>query len=152
MSDVVAKLDDWGLPAWITLMVVGFVLFWPIGLAVLAYLIWSGRMGCGTKQKFGRWGRKMRESCTGEHHRSSYSSSGNAAFDEYREATIKRLEDEEREFRDFLERLRLAKDRAEFDEFMKERKSRANNMPPSGNGNGPENLGGDFGGTVPQTP
>lgn len=107
-------------------------------------------MGCGTNQKFGRWGRRMRASCGGEHREhyrgSAFSSSGNAAFDEYREATIKRLEDEEREFRDFLERLRLAKDRAEFDEFMKERKSRAAAPPQSGNG--PET----FGGTVPQTP
>ena len=61
MSDVVAKLDDWGLPAWITLMVLGFVIFWPVGLAVLAFLIWSGRMGCGARRRFGRWSREFRE-------------------------------------------------------------------------------------------
>ncbi|MHA1569148.1 MAG: DUF2852 domain-containing protein, partial [Alphaproteobacteria bacterium] len=43
--ELVAKLDDYGRPAWIAIMVVGFILFWPIGLAILAYLIWSGRMG-----------------------------------------------------------------------------------------------------------
>lgn len=153
MSDVVAKLDDWGLPAWITVMVLGFVVFWPIGLAVLAYLIWSGRMGCGTKRRFGRWGnewgREMRARCQGERRENAFASSGNAAFDEYREQTIRRLEEEEREFRDFLERLRLAKDRAEFDEFMQQRKSRGSSPPPddNGNGNGPQN----FGGAVPQT-
>src|SRR5260221_12043881 len=47
MSDVVARIDDFGRPAWIALMVIGFIVFWPIGLAILAYLIWSGRMGCG---------------------------------------------------------------------------------------------------------
>ena len=47
MSDVVARIDDLGRPAWIALMVIGFIVFWPIGLAILAYLIWSGRMGCG---------------------------------------------------------------------------------------------------------
>ena len=47
--------------------------------------------------------------------------SGNAAFDEYREETLKRLEQERAEFAEFLERLRLAKDKAEFDEFMAER-------------------------------
>ena len=58
-------------------------------------------------------------------------SSGNRAFDDYREETLKRLEDEQREFRSFLERLRLAKDRAEFDQFMAERKSRPAS-PPEG--------------------
>ena len=38
-------------------------------------------------------------------------SSGNHAFDEYRSETLRRLEDEQREFRDFLERLRFAKDK-----------------------------------------
>jgi hypothetical protein len=49
-------------------------------------------------------------------------SSGNLAFDEYREATLRRLEDEQREFQDFLERLRHAKDKAEFDQFMADRR------------------------------
>ena len=52
------------------------------------------------------------------------SSSGNRAFDEYRTDTLKRLEDEQREFRDFLARLRQAKDKAEFDQFMAERRNR----------------------------
>ena len=51
-------------------------------------------------------------------------SSGNHAFDDYRSETLKRLEDEQREFKDFLERLRFAKDRAEFDQFMAERRER----------------------------
>ena len=52
------------------------------------------------------------------------SSSGNRAFDDYRAETLKRLEDEQREFKEFLERLRFAKDRAEFDQFMDERRER----------------------------
>ena len=51
-------------------------------------------------------------------------SSGNSAFDDYRAETLKRLEDEQREFKDFLGRLRFAKDRAEFDQFMAERRQR----------------------------
>ena len=43
MADMVARLDDMGRPAWIAIMVLGFILFWPFGLAVLAFLIWSGR-------------------------------------------------------------------------------------------------------------
>jgi Protein of unknown function (DUF2852) len=53
-----------------------------------------------------------------------HSSSGNRAFDEYRTDTLKRLEDEQRDFRDFLARLRQAKDKAEFDQFMAERRNR----------------------------
>ncbi len=56
----------------------------------------------------------------------SQRSSGNRAFDEYREQTLKRLEEEQREFKEFLERLRFAKDRQEFDQFMAERR----NQPP----------------------
>jgi hypothetical protein len=54
--------------------------------------------------------------------------SGNRAFDEYREETLRRLEQEQREFVEFLDRLRQAKDKREFDEFMAERRSR----PPQG--------------------
>ena len=52
------------------------------------------------------------------------STSGNHAFDDYRTETLKRLEDEQREFKEFLERLRFAKDRAEFDQFMAARRQR----------------------------
>ena len=51
-------------------------------------------------------------------------SSGNRAFDEYRTETIRRLEEEQREFQEFLRRLRFAKDKAEFDQFMAERRNR----------------------------
>ena len=52
------------------------------------------------------------------------SGSGNVAFDEYREETLRKLDEEQREFRDFLDRLRAAKDRSEFDQFMNERRNR----------------------------
>ncbi len=134
MHDMVLKLDELGRPAWLGLMVVSFILFWPLGLAVLAFLLWSGRMGhgwgrgwgCSSNGERGRWQQRF----AGKWERrgvpwgGGFSSSGNRAFDEYREETLKRLEDEQREFRDFLERLRLAKDRSEFDQFMAERKNR----------------------------
>ena len=47
---------------------------------------------------------------------------GNHAFDEYRAETLRRLEEEQVEFSSFLERLRFAKDKAEFDQFMAERR------------------------------
>ena len=49
--------------------------------------------------------------------------SGNQAFDEYRAVTLRRLEEEQSEFREFLSRLRMAKDKAEFDQFMAERRT-----------------------------
>jgi hypothetical protein len=58
-------------------------------------------------------------------------SSGNRAFDDYRSETLKRLEDEQREFKDFLARLRFAKDRAEFDQFMDARRQRPSEPGPT---------------------
>lgn len=46
---------------------------------------------------------------------------GNRAFDAYKADTLSRLEQEQRDFEAFLERLREAKDKSEFDQFMDER-------------------------------
>ena len=131
VDSVAAKLDTWGKPAWIGVTVLGFMAWWPIGLAMLGFVIGSGRMGCWKRGGFHRWregAERMRESAFGEPR-----SSGNAAFDEYRTDTLRRLEEEEREFRDFLERLRAAKDKAEFDQFMADRRGRpAPSAPPPG--------------------
>lgn len=116
-----ARMDDWGQPAWIGLLVFSFIMFWPLGLALLAYLIWSGRMGCGSKERWARMREKM-DRWHERHHAGR--GSGNAAFDEYKAEALRRLEDEQREFLDFLDRLRKAKDKTEFDQFMAERRSR----------------------------
>jgi len=46
MQAFAAQLDDIGKPAWIALTIVSFILFWPVGLLVLGFLIGSGRMAC----------------------------------------------------------------------------------------------------------
>lgn len=120
--DIAARLDDLGKPAWIGLMVLGFILFWPVGLAILAYLIWSGRMGCWKRNGMGSMG-KARGRWYGPCGGRRSETSGNVAFDEYRDETLRRLEEEQKEFMDFLERLRQAKDRAEFEQFMAERRN-----------------------------
>ena len=125
---IAAKLDELGKPAWIALMVLGFVVWWPVGLATLAYIIGSGRMGCSKYRSAGRWhpadgAANMAGWWTNQR------SSGNRAFDDYRTETLRRLEEEQREFRDFLERLRAAKDKAEFDQFMAERRNRDGSAP-----------------------
>jgi hypothetical protein len=120
---LVAKLDDLGKPAWIALMILGFVYWWPVGLATLAFLIGSGRMGpwkCGGMSRWHGGMEQMRNPGTWW----QPSRSGNQAFDDYRTETLRRLEDEQREFQDFLRRLRMAKDKAEFDQFMAERRGR----------------------------
>ena len=127
---ITAQLDALGKPAWIALIVLGFMVWWPVGLSVLAFTVGSGRMGCGHQghwqNKIDRMQRKMdwmRSRVSGGPW--NYTpTSGNRAFDDYRADTLRRLEDEQREFREFLERLRLAKDKTEFDQFMAERRNR----------------------------
>jgi hypothetical protein len=134
----------------IVLMVLGFIWWWPVGLVILGFLIarrkygyWRQPMFAGNEPTYyrnpgmDRWERKMArmqekiERVRGrmERFRSrgdwfGPSSSGNRAFDDYRAETLKRLEDEQREFKEFLERLRFAKDRSEFDQFMAARRER----------------------------
>jgi hypothetical protein len=108
-----AWLDARGKGAWIAAMVLAFILFWPIGLALLAYMIWSKRMFNG--------------SCGRSRHmtRHKFRTSGNTAFDAYKADTLRRLEEEQEAFEAFLQRLRDAKDKAEFDQFMDDRSRKA---------------------------
>ena len=148
-------LDDIGKPAWIGVTVVSFILFWPLGLVVLGYLIGSGRMACWAhnsrdrwqhsgdrwQRHEDRWQRRMErlqqrieqmqalaEQWGGG--RGFRRSSGNRAFDEYRDETLRRLEEEQREFKAFLDRLRHAKDKVEFDQFMAEHRRPQGETPP----------------------
>ena len=131
--ELAQKLDSYGKPAWIALTVLGFMAWWPVGLAVLAFSIGSGRMGCGSKRGFARWqeegGEAFRSAFGGRFGRGGFAPSGNRAFDEYREDTLRRLEDEQKDFKSFLDRLRQAKDKAEFDQFMSDRRSRPTSAP-----------------------
>jgi hypothetical protein len=157
MGDLVERLDDIPRPAWIALVVLSFIVFWPVGLALLIYLKWSGRMfgfrGCHNGP-WGHWsspeGRDTRRAARDEWRafkrnarsarRSGWNQgSGNVAFDEYRVETLRKLDEEQREFHDYLDRLRSAKDRAEFDQFMRERGNRppANEPPHTPNGTPP---------------
>ena len=106
-NKVEEALDKRGRGAWIAAFVLGFIFFWPIGLAILGYALWSGRMGC--------W-KHIRKNAR------RASSTGNSAFDDYREETLRRLQEEQSDFEGFMERLRRAKDKAEFDQFMNDRR------------------------------
>ena len=119
-----------GRPLAIVAIVLGFVFWWPVGLALLFAMKWSGQMGCGGRRQraayanngWARWPAWNAQPQPAP-------SSGNHAFDEYRAETIRRLEDEQQAFGSFLERLRFAKDKAEFDQFMTER--RDGPVPPT---------------------
>lgn len=128
MTQMVAKLDDLGTPIWIALLVLSFVVFWPVGLALLAFLVMSGRLGSGHGRHWGCAARR-RHSRRGASFQRYYAATGNAAFDEYREQTLERLEEEEREFQEFLRKLRMAKDRTEFDRFMATRRAKLEQGP-----------------------
>jgi hypothetical protein len=123
-------------PALIGMMVLGFIFCWPVGIAALALTIWSVKMSCGYHGGAGRWGERWQERMMARRARweqkfATYerqrqpAGSGNRAFDEYRAETLRRLEDEEKEFKEFLNQLRFAKDKAEFDDFL------ANRRPPA---------------------
>jgi hypothetical protein len=138
-----ARVDEYGKAGWIAATVLGFVLWWPVGLAMLIFAICSGRLRrCGWRGDMpGRW-HNMDGGCGwgpfGGRGRGRWGGgsggggpSGNQAFDDYRAETLRRLEQEQQEFRDYLERLRRAKDKAEFDQFMADRRSgRPAGMPP----------------------
>lgn len=119
-------------PATIALMVVGFMVFWPLGFAMLAYIIWGDRLdgfkrdvnratdgifaGCRRgSDKAARWG-----------HGSART--GNVAFDDWREKELERLNEERNkldemltQFDEYARELRRAKDQDEFDRFMANR-------------------------------
>lgn len=106
-------LDERGKPAWIIAMVLGFIFVWPVGLALLFYMIWSKRMFSGSCRNRRRMSRHQ--------FRNAGQSSGNSAFDAYKADTLQRLEDEQGKFGEFLQRLRDSKDKSQFDDFMSDR-------------------------------
>jgi hypothetical protein len=123
-------------------LILGLVWWFPIGLVILAAFIVSRAIGCWHRPQFAggvatsgwgsggnRWESRMvdrprnNRGC-GPGNWRDQPSSNNRAFDEYRAETLRRLEDEQREFKEFLERLRLAKDRTELDQFLNERRNK----------------------------
>ncbi len=129
-------------------MVLGFVVFWPIGLAILGYKYWQRKNGGDDLQTFAshRWNEARaamasmrgagssapRPWSSGPWSRGGYApSTGNRAFDDWKTAELARLEEERRkldeahrEFAEFVENIRKAKDREEFEHFMNERRNK----------------------------
>jgi hypothetical protein len=127
-------------PVELLAMVLGFIVFWPIGLAILAFKFWqrkTGYPGDLTTAAQEKW-REARNAFHGSWGGGGYAgrTTGNFAFDEWRAAEIARLEEERRkleeahkEFAAFVENIRRAKDREEFERFMNERRNRPSGGP-----------------------
>ncbi len=116
-------------------MVLGFMVFWPIGLGVIAWKMCQRRGVSG-----GDWFGSLREKFEGlnaagfgaasrpDWRGFGFGQSGNAAFDEWRKQEIERLEEERRkleaaqkDFAAFVEQARRARDQEEFERFMRDR-------------------------------
>lgn len=116
---------DW-TPATVALMVLGFMVFWPLGLAMLAYILFGEKF-----QSFKREANRKADTAFAWCRTNSYSASGstgNVAFDDWRKAELERLDEERRrldemraEFDTYARELRRAKDQEEFDRFMRDR-------------------------------
>src|ERR1700691_378208 len=88
-------------PILIVLTILGFIFWWPVGLVILAFMLWSKHMGCAGYRRHGAW----REGSGPWTHWKRWGggdaappSSGNRAFDEYRTETLRRMEEEQKEF------------------------------------------------------
>jgi hypothetical protein len=149
MHSAVIK-PQWG-PLTIALMVLGFVVWWPLGLAMLAYILW-GEMFGGSAEKaegFVNRSRSWAENNCGpgrhgfHRHGGFRSQSGNAAFDDYRAEQLRRLEEERKRldeevnaFHEYMRNLRMARDREEFDRFMRDKNGNRPNYGDGQNNNG----------------
>lgn len=133
---------DW-TPATIALMVLGFIVFWPLGLAMLAYILFGDRLQAFKREandKVDGFYKSCRRGGWHGRSRGWYQDTGNVAFDDWRKAELERIEEERRkldamreEFDSYLRELRRAKDQEEFDRFMRERPNR---QAPSQDQNG----------------
>ncbi len=112
-------------------IVFAFIYFWPLAVA---YLVWkaTGYPMADEARSFFRskiregLGPQFRGSFAGAPH---FGGTGNAAFEEYRRRELERLEQERRRlqeeanaFAEFVDELKRAKDREEFDAFMAKRR------------------------------
>lgn len=130
----------------IALTAIGFIVFWPLGLAMVAYVLWGerilaetrGESGVAAKAKraFDDLGRTFREefrprgqASSGTYGFGGSRRTGNAAFDAWREAELARLDEERRKIDEttaaFEAHLRAergqhddSRQREEFDRFM----------------------------------
>jgi hypothetical protein len=135
-ADVSCAAGRWTLPDFAA-MAVGFAIHWELGLAVIGLKLWQQASGqTGTVFGFARekWDglvgatRSVLSGAAMPSFHVGPRSSGNHAFDSWRQSELARIEAEreklraaEREFAAYREELLHAKDREDFDRFMQAR-------------------------------
>ena len=108
-------------------IVLGFIFVWPLALAYLVWKLAGYPMPAEWRSYLERaFARPFEGSFRAA---SPFGSTGNSAFDDYRRRELDRLEEERRRldeeakaFAAFVEELKRAKDREEFDAFMARRR------------------------------
>ncbi|MBO1257129.1 DUF2852 domain-containing protein [Alteromonas sp. 5E99-2] len=106
----------------IAVTIVALNVFWPAGLALAVVLGWRGGFAPGSGQSIDP--AALSEAVKSLSPEATKRQSGNASFDRYRSEMMERLEEEQENFEDFLDRLRAAKDSTEFEQFMDDRAGR----------------------------
>lgn len=118
-------------------IVVGFIYWWPVGLALVAWKF-AGYPAFAELRDMARRG--VSGAADGQRPASRFARAfeaadrrgrtGNAAFDDYRRSELDRLEaqrralqEESRAFAAFVDELKRAKDREQFDAFMAKRRA-----------------------------
>lgn len=112
MTTVAHRTSRW-TPIGIAAAVLGFAVWWPLGLAVIGYILWGGSIDELISDGVSNVKSMTRPRAT----------SGNAAFNDYRRDTLRKLEEEQAEFNEYVKNLRHARDREEFERFMADRKT-----------------------------
>lgn len=129
LSRATAWMDERGPMSWIVLMIGAFIFGGPLGLLVLGFILITGRFkGRGARNRHDR-----AMSCGPRLHFHASRPTGNRAFDAYKADTLARLEREQDDFEAFLARLREARDKAEFDQYLDDR-ARAASAEMQGSG------------------
>ncbi len=111
-------------------IILGFIFVWPLALAYLIWKLAGYPMPAEWRSYFERTFTRPFEGAFGAG--APFGGTGNSAFDEYRRRELERLEEERRRldeearaFGAFVEELKRAKDREEFDAFMARRRGDA---------------------------
>jgi len=102
----------------IVAVAMAFSSFWPAGFVLAAIIAWRGSFLPGPVPAPAR---PADPPALGPQEDLAPVSSGNASFDAYRADTLARLDEEHSSFSAFVERLRAARDKDEFDRFMQAR-------------------------------
>lgn len=100
-------------PLGIFAVIAGFIVFWPLGLAAIGYVLWGGSIDSLVDDA----AKKVREIFGAK---PAAAPAPAASFEDYRNETLTRLEAEQSRRAEHLRRLREARDRAEFDRILGE--------------------------------